>query len=59
MRVTVMPIVVSAPGIVAKNLEKRLKELKIRGRIENNQTTALLRSARILSPGDRKRLAVT
>ena len=44
MRVTV----IVALGIVHKGLERRLEVLEIRGRIETIQTTALLRSARIL-----------
>ena len=48
MKVTMMPIVVSALGIVTKGLEKRPDELEIRGRIETLQTTALLRLTRIL-----------
>ncbi len=32
----------------SKDLENRLKELKIRGRIETIQTTTLLKSARII-----------
>ena len=34
MKVTVIPVVVRALGIVPKNLEKRLDELEIRGRIK-------------------------
>ena len=48
MRVTVKPIVISALGTVVKGLEMGLKELEIRGRIETNQTTAFLRSVKIL-----------
>ena len=48
MRVTMIPITVNALEMVPKGVEKQLKELKIRGRIKNLQTTALLRSARIL-----------
>ena len=44
MRAKVIPIVVGALGTVPKSLE----ELEIRGRIETIQTTALLRSVRIL-----------
>ena len=46
--VTVILIVVRALGMVPKGLERELKELEIRGRIKTIQTTALLRSARIL-----------
>ena len=48
MRVKVVPIVIGALGTVPKNLEKSLSELKIKGRIETIQTTALLKSARII-----------
>ena len=41
MKVTVIPIVISALGIIPEDLE-------IRGQEETIQTTALLRSARIL-----------
>ena len=44
MKVTVIPIVFGALGTVPKGLE----ELEITVRIETIQTTALLRSARIL-----------
>ena len=43
----VIPIVVGALETVPINLEKRLGDLEIRGRIETIQTTALLQSARI------------
>ena len=48
MKVTVIPIVIDAHGTVTKGLIKRLKDLKIRGRVRSIQTTALSRSARIL-----------
>ena len=44
MKVKVIPIVVGALGTVPKGLES----LKISGRIETIQNTALLQSARIL-----------
>ena len=40
IQVTVIPIVVSALGTVFKGLKMGLKQLKIGGRIETNQTTA-------------------
>ena len=40
MKVTVIPIVVSALGIVTKNLEKGQEEFEISGKIETIQTTA-------------------
>ena len=48
MNVSVIPIIVGALGTILKNLEKRLLELKIQGRIETVQTTALLWSFIIL-----------
>ena len=48
MKVTVIPIVTGALGTVTKGLVLILDDLKIRGRAETIQTTALLRSARIL-----------
>ena len=46
--VTVIPIVTNALGTVPKGLEKKLEDLGIKGRIETIQTTALLKSGRIL-----------
>ncbi len=48
MEVTVIPIVIDVLGAVTKGLAKELQDLEIRGRMETNQTTALLRSGRIL-----------
>ena len=48
MKVTVIPIVISALGTVTKGLVKGLEDLEIRGRVGTIQTTALLRSTRIL-----------
>ena len=48
MKVTVIPIVIGALGTVIKGLIKGLEELDMRGRVETIQTTALLRSVRIL-----------
>ena len=47
MRVTVIPVVTGSHGTVSKGLERELEELKIVGRIEIIQSTALLRSAKI------------
>ena len=41
IKITVIPIIVGALGIVPKDLEKRLEELKIRGRIDTIQTAIL------------------
>ena len=48
MKVTMIPIVVGAHGTISKELVKELEDLEIRGQVEAIQTTALLRSARIL-----------
>ena len=45
MMITMAPFIV---GALPKNLEKKLKEVEIRGRIETIQTTELLRPTRIL-----------
>ena len=47
MKVTFIPIVIGALGIVTEGLIKGLEDLEIRGRVETIQTTALLRSVRI------------
>ena len=59
IKVTVIAIETGVLGTVAKGLNNGSEVLEIRGRVENIQSTALLRSARILSPGNLKRLAVT
>ena len=48
MKVTAIPIVTSALGTVPKGLVKGQEDLEIRGKVETIQTTAILRSARIL-----------
>ena len=48
MVVTVIPIVNGVLPTITKGLVERLKDLKIRGRVETIQTTAMLRSATIL-----------
>ena len=48
MQVTIIPIVIGAFGTVSKGLLKGLEDLEIDGRVETIQTTALLRTARIL-----------
>ena len=48
MKVVVIPIVISALGTATKGLVKGLKDLEIWGQVETIQTTALLRSARII-----------
>ena len=48
MKVTIIPIVIGAFGTVAKGLLKGLENLEVSDRIETIQTTALLKTARIL-----------
>ena len=48
MKVTVIPIVIGAFGTVTKGLLKGLEDLEVGGRVENIQTTALLKTVRIL-----------
>ena len=45
---TIIPIVICAFGTVTKGLLKGLEDLEVCGRVETIQTTALLRTARIL-----------
>ena len=60
MKVTIMPIVIGAFGTVTKGLLKGLEDLEVGGWVEPIQTTALLKTAKILKgPGDLRRLAVT
>ena len=48
MKVTIVPIVIGALGTVTKGLLKGLEDLEVGGRVETIQTTALLRTTRIL-----------
>ena len=48
MQVTIIPIVIGVFGTVTKGLLKGLEDLEVGGRVETIQTTALLRTARIL-----------
>ena len=48
MQVTIIPIVIGAFGTVTKGLLNGLADLDVGGRVETIQTTALLRTARIL-----------
>ena len=48
MKMTAIPNVIGALCTVTKGLEKGLEDLEIRGRVETIQTTALLKSTRIL-----------
>ena len=48
MKVTIVPIVIDALGTITKGLLKALEDMEVGGRVETIQTTALLRTARIL-----------
>ena len=48
MKVTIIPIVIGAFDTVNKGLLKGLADSEVGGRVETIQTTALLRTARIL-----------
>ena len=48
MKVTIVPIVIGAFGIVTKGLLKGLADVEVGGRVETIQTTALLKTAKIL-----------
>ena len=48
MKVTIVPVVIGALGTISKGLIKGLEDLEVGGRVETIQTTALLRTARIL-----------
>ena len=48
MKVTIVPIVIGAFGTITKGLLKGLADLEVGGQVEITQTTALLRTARIL-----------
>ena len=48
MKVTIIPIVIAAFGTVPKGLLKGLEDLEVGDRVETIQTTALLKTARIL-----------
>ena len=48
IKVTIIPIVIGAFGTVTKRLLKSLEDLEVGGRVETIQTTALLKTAKIL-----------
>ena len=48
MKVTIVPILIGALGTVTKGLLKGREDLEVSGQVETIQTTALLRTARIL-----------
>ena len=48
MKVTIIPIVIGAFGTVTKGLLKGLEDLEVDGQVETIQTTAFLKTVRIL-----------
>ena len=48
MKVAIIPIVIGAFGTVTKGLLKGLEDLEVGGRVETIQTTALLKTARMV-----------
>ena len=48
MEVTIVPIAIGALDTITKGLLKGLEDLDVGGRVETIQTTALLRTARML-----------
>ena len=48
MKVTIIPIVIGAFGTVTKGLLKDMEDLEVGEQVETIQTTALLKTARIL-----------
>ena len=48
MKVSIVPIVIGAFGTMTEGLLKGLEDLEVDGRVETIQTTALLKTARIL-----------
>ena len=48
MKVMIVPIVIGALGTITKGLLKGLEDEEVGARVETIQTTALLRTARIL-----------
>ena len=48
MKVTIIPVVIGAFGMVTKGLLKGLEDLEVCDRVETIQTTALLKTTRIL-----------
>ena len=48
MKVTIVPILIGAFDTVSKGLLKGLEDLEIGGQVETIQTTALLKTDRIL-----------
>ena len=48
MKVTIIPNVIGAFGTITKGLLKGLGDLEVGGRVETTQTTALLKTTRIV-----------
>ena len=48
MKVTIVPIVIGVLGTITKGLLKGLEDLEVGGRVNIMETTALLRTVRIL-----------
>ena len=48
MKVTIVPIVIGALGIITKGLLKGLEDLEVGRRVETIQMTSLVKTARIL-----------
>ncbi len=48
MKVMIVPVVIGALGTITEGLLKGLEDFEIGGRVETIQTTALLRTVRIL-----------
>ena len=59
MRVTMIPIVVSALGSVYEGLEKSVGELETRGKIETDHSIVKIDKNTEKSPGDLRRLTFT
>ena len=59
MKIMVIPIVAGALGTVLEDLEKRLGDQEMRGRIDTIQTTALIGKNTEKSPGDMRKFAIT
>ena len=49
IKVTIIPIMIGAFGTVTKGVLKGLEDLEVGGKVETIQTTALLRTASILT----------
>ena len=61
MKVTIVPILIGAFGMVTKELLKGLEDLEDGGRVETIQNDSIIEDSQNTenSPGDLRRLAVT